>query len=177
MKNPLAPGEYERCTFTGCEFGEANLCGYSFWECEFAGCNLSLAKLDGTALREVVFRECKMLGLHFDECNKFGFGVSFVACTLDHSTFVEMKMAKTSFRDSKLREVDFSGCDLTSAMFDTCDLTRAVFHGANLTKADLSTSSGYTIDPERTLIRKARFSLAGLPGLLESHDIEVTPFR
>ena len=71
---PLQKGEYEHCTFTNCDFAEVNLGGIRFVDCRFEGCNLSLAKLRKTTIRDVVFENCKMLGLHFDECDDFGLG-------------------------------------------------------------------------------------------------------
>ncbi|MGG7552401.1 pentapeptide repeat-containing protein [Chryseobacterium arthrosphaerae] len=47
----------------------------SFSDCDFIGCNLSMAKLASTAFRNAFFKECKMLGLQFNDCN--GFGLSF----------------------------------------------------------------------------------------------------
>ena len=84
-----------------------------------------------------------------------------------------MKIKKTSFRNSKLEEVDFTECDLTSAVFDSCDLTRAAFDHTVLEKADFTTSFNYSIDAEINRVKKARFSLPGVTGLLHKYDIEI----
>jgi fluoroquinolone resistance protein len=42
-----------------------------------------------------------------------------------------------------------------------------------LEKADFRTSNGYSIDPEMNRIKKAKFSLEGVAGLLDKYDIEV----
>src|SRR6266487_1853762 len=81
-ENPLAKGEYENCTFLNCNFSGADLSEIKFSECEFIACNLSLAKLVNTAIREVSFKECKMLGLRFDQCNNLGLAVGFDQCSL-----------------------------------------------------------------------------------------------
>ncbi|MCW3075998.1 MAG: pentapeptide repeat-containing protein [Bacteroidetes bacterium] len=70
-----------------------------------------------------------------------------------------------------MQEVDFSQADLSGSFFINCDLSRAVFDGTNLEKSDLRTSYNFTIDPERNKIKKARFSNAGLAGLLGKYDI------
>jgi len=114
-----------------------------------------------------------MLGLHFESCNTFGLSVNFDNCNLNHSSFYKTKLRKTTFKNSKLHEVDFTGCDLSNSVFDNCDLSKALFENANLEKADFSTSFNYSIDPEKNRIRKARFSLAGITGLLEKYDIEL----
>jgi len=50
---------------------------------------------------------------------------------------------------------------------------RAAFENTILEKADFRTSFNYSIDPEKNRIRKARFSLAGISGLLDKYDIEI----
>ena len=114
-----------------------------------------------------------MLGLHFENCNQFGLSFNFEHCSLDHSSFFQTKIKKTLFKDSQLRETDFAGCDLTSAVFDNCDLERATFENTILEKADFRTSVHYSIDPEINRLKKAKFSLSGLVGLLEKLDIEI----
>ena len=84
-----------------------------------------------------------------------------------------MKLKKTVYSKSQLVEADFAEADLTAAVFDRCDLERAVFDQTTLEKADFRTAFNYTIDPDANRIRKARFSLHGLPGLLSRYDIEI----
>jgi hypothetical protein len=43
-----------------------------------------------------------------------------------------------------------------------------------LEKADLRTSFNYLIDPEVNKMRKAKFSIDGLPGLLGKYELEIT---
>lgn len=169
----LEKGEYENCTFNNCNFSDRDLSEYKFSDCIFNDCNLSLAKLNKTALRDVKFSNCKMLGLRFDACHELGLSVAFESCQLNHSSFYKTKIKKTVFRNCQLHEVDFAEADLTSSVFDDCDLVRAVFDHTILEKGDLRTSYNYTIDPETNRIRKARFSLPGIPGLLDKYDIEI----
>jgi fluoroquinolone resistance protein len=169
----LPPGDYENCLFTGCDLSNADLGGIHFTECEFKSCNLSTAQLTGTAFKEVAFSNCKMLGLHFESCNTFLFEIKVDDCTLDLSSFYKLKMKKTSFKNASLREVDFSECDLSAATFDRCDLLRAVFDNTMLEKADFRTAYNYSIDPTSNKIKKAKFSLLGLAGLLDKFEIEV----
>jgi fluoroquinolone resistance protein len=170
---PLAKGEYEYCNFISCNFSNGDLSGNKFLECKFAGCNMSLAKLNKTAFRDIVFKDCKMLGLNFENCDQFGFTVSFDNCMLNHSSFYQIKLKKTKFKDSKLQEVDFTECDLSSSLFDKCDLSSTKFENTILEKADFRTAFGYSINPEINRIRKARFSIFGIPGLLDKYDIDI----
>ena len=75
----LAKGEYERCIFKGCNFSGSDLSGINFSECEFNSCNLSMVKTNNTGLKGVKFVGCKLLGLHFDNCNTFLFSVPLLS--------------------------------------------------------------------------------------------------
>jgi fluoroquinolone resistance protein len=166
-ETPLAKGEYEDCTFKNCDLSEADLSAVIFAESTFIDCNLSLAKLAKTTLRDVSFKGCKMLGLRFDTCSQFALSFSFEGCLLNHSS------KKTTFKNTQLREVDFTACDLSACLFDNCDFLNATFFNAILEKADFRTSYNYTIDPETNKLKKAKFSLTGLPGLLSKYGIDV----
>jgi uncharacterized protein YjbI with pentapeptide repeats len=84
-----------------------------------------------------------------------------------------MKIKGTSFTNCSLIAVDFMATDLTEVLFENCDLYRSEFAKAIANKADFKTSYNYTIDPTKTKIKKAVFSLEGLKGLLYKHDIIV----
>ncbi|UJF30238.1 pentapeptide repeat-containing protein [Kaistella sp. 97-N-M2] len=172
-QKPLAKGEYEDCTFRNCNFENHNLSGFKFTTCEFTDCNLSLAPLNGTALRDIKFKDCKMLGLQFERCNDFGLAFSFQNCQLNLSSFFQLNLRKTLFKDCQLRESDFSESNLTSAVFAECDLSQAIFQNTNLEKADFRTAFYYVIDPENNRLKGARFSAAGVSGLLEKYQIKI----
>ncbi len=172
-EKPLLKGEYENCIFTNCNFEETNLTEFKFIDCEFRDCNWSLVLLHGTVLRDVKFIDCKMLGLQFESCNDFGLAFSFENCQLNHSTFFQMNIKKTIFRNCQLREIDFSESNLTNVIFDNCDLAQAIFINTVLEKADFRTAYNYSFDPENNRIRKAKFSILGITGLLDKYDIVI----
>ena len=70
-----------------------------------------------------------------------------------------------------MQEIDFSECDLSGASFDGCDLKDARFEHSNLEKCDFRKAFDYIIDPQKARLKKAKFSLEGLPGLLYNYDI------
>ena len=72
-----------------------------------------------------------------------------------------------------MQETDFAECDLTEAVFNNCDLMNAIFDSTILIKADLRTAFNFSINPEQNNIKKAKFSINGLPGLLGKYDIEI----
>lgn len=170
----LPKGVYEYCRFTHCDLSGSDLSGIRFLECEFTDCNLSLVKLDRTAFQDVRFKDCKMLGLRFENCSDFGFAVSFDHCVMNDSSFYRLRLKKTLFRQSSLHDADFTECDLSAAHFDHSDLARATFDQTILEKADLRTALNYSINPQNNRIKKAKFALSGIRGLLDQYDIEIS---
>ncbi len=169
----LGKGEYDGCTFKHCNFSNTDLSNTDFSDCEFIGCNLSMAKLVKTAFKNIKFKDCKLLGLHFENCSPFLFEVNFDNCLLNLSSFYKMKIIKTTFKDSTLHEVDFTEANLANAIFDNCDLNNAIFSNSIVEKADFRTAYHYSINPETNKIKKAKFSMAGITGLLNQYDIVV----
>jgi uncharacterized protein YjbI with pentapeptide repeats len=167
----LPKGEYDRCNFSDCNFSNCDLSGIVFAECNFINCNLSLVKTSQAAFREVSIRECKILGVHFENCNPFLFSILFDHCMLNLASFYRLNLRRSRFANCNLVETDFTECDLSNSLIDNCDLSGAVFENTILEKADFRTSSGYSIDPELNRLRGARFSLPGIAGLLGKYGI------
>ena len=103
----------------------------------------------------------------------FLFSVIFNNCQLNLSSFYGMKIKKIKFNHCGLQEVDFTGADLTEGSLNNCDLAGAIFSNTKLQKADLRTAINYSLNPDTNDIRKARFSLHGIAGLLDKYDIVV----
>lgn len=169
----LNKGEYDNCVFNGCNFANYDLSEFKFMDCTFNSCNLSMVKLNKTALRDVKFNECKLLGLRLDTCYGLGLSLSFDGCQLNHASFYNIKIKNTVFKNSNLQEADFTKADLTGALFDNCQLALATFDETILEKADLRSAHHYSINPESNRIKKAKFSILGVPGLLTKYDIEI----
>ena len=168
---PIA--DYENCIFSNCEFSDSDLSERVFLDCEFVACNVSTAKLQKTAFKNVKFIDCKLLGLHFEDCDQFLFEVSFQNCQLTLSSFYKLKIKNTSFKNCNLSEVDFTEANLSNAVFDNCELDAAKFDNTILEKADLRTARNYRIDPGSNKIKKAKFSVHGIAGLLDKYDIQI----
>ena len=112
-----------------------------------------------------------MINLH---CNPFLLEISFDKCILDYSSFYALKLKKTNFGGCSLRDVDFVETDLTEADFSFCDLYAATFERTMLTKADFRTAKNYNLDPAVNSMNKAKFSVQGLAGLLDNHQLDIT---
>ncbi len=166
-------GDFEDCEFHGCDFSEAELAGSCFTDCLFDSCNLSSASLKSASLKNVRFLNCKVLGVDFEKCNPFLFSVSFENCILDFSIFGKLRVRETTFKGCSLREADFRQTDLTGSSFDGCDLRNALFVRTVLEKVDFRTASNFAFAPEANRVKKARFSVPAVFGLLLHHDIDI----
>jgi fluoroquinolone resistance protein len=62
-------------------------------------------------------------------------------------------------------------------VFDNCDLSKASFDNTILEKADFRTAFNYSINPESNKIKKAKFSVSGIAGLLDKYDIHIEQDR
>ena len=82
-------------------------------------------------------------------------------------------LKKVSFKDSNLLEVEFTEADLSGVTFDNCNLQRAIFDQSKLEKTNFKSAFNFSINPSNNYIRKAKFSLQGLKGLLEQYDLEI----
>jgi fluoroquinolone resistance protein len=165
--------EFQSCTFKNCDFSESDFSRNKFIDCVFDACNLSMIRLSGSTLNDVLFKNCKILGVIFNDTQNFLFSVKFDACILDYASFMDKKMPKTKFTGSSLKETTFSGAILTGSSFDESDLLGAVFNHTDLTEVNFVSAFNYNIDPELNTIKKAVFSSQGLAALLSKYQIKI----
>lgn len=171
MRMPVSA--YIDCHFVNCNFSKANISASDFIGCIFTGCNFSLAVMENTGLKNAVFKNCKMVGIDFSKCSDFLFAVHFENCPLDYCSFFRKKMKKTIFRDCSIKDADFTETDLSLASFDNCDLLNSSFVQCNLEKTDFRTARNYAFDPEANKIKKAKFSMQGVVGLLSKYQLDI----
>lgn len=171
---PLQKGDYEDCSFIRCNLSNAVLNEIHFTECCFIDCDLSSASLMHTTFNDVKFKGCKMLGLQFNECNEHLFTITIEDGVLNHSSFYKRKLKKMQFINCTLHEVDFAEADLSNAVFNGCDLKGSIFDNSVLEKADFRKAYNYCIDPLTNKIKKARFSVPAVTGLLYKYDIDIS---
>ncbi|MDR3711988.1 MAG: pentapeptide repeat-containing protein [Puia sp.] len=165
--------EFQDCLFRKCDFSDSDFSGCRFIDCLFESCNLSMMKCRGTTFNDVSFKQSKILGMNFSECGDFSFVVGFDNCVLDYSSFMGRKMTKTKFVKCSLKEVNFTQTLLSGSVFGESDLSGAVFNETDLVSADFSTALHFSIDPSLNNIKKAMFSMEGLPGLLTRYQIKI----
>jgi len=165
--------DFERCTFNDCDFTECDFLGVAFTDCTFISCNFSEAKINYVALRDAQFTNCDFTNVNFSMVDSLLLSVHFRDCVMDYSKFYTLKIKGTTFSNCSLIAVDFMNSDLSAVIFDNCNLHKAVFIDTIANNADFCTSYNFSIDPEKNKLRKAKFSEAGLKGLLEKYELIV----
>lgn len=165
---------FTSCRFIGARLMQADAAGRTFEDCLFEDCDLSMLDVKGASFKTTRFLRCKLQGISFFEASHFLFSPVFTECQMDMTSFAGMTLKKMIFKQCSLREAVFSNANLTGADFTNCDLTRTAFLRTKLDKADLSAAHGFVIDPDANSLYQTRFSLYGLPGLLEKYNIRVS---
>ena len=165
--------EYYRCTFERCTFNKADLSNSAFEECTFKACDFTMTVISNTGFRDVVFSECKLMGLDFAISSKFMFSFRFDRCYMNYCVFFGRNLKNTNFSGSTLKEVDFTEANLTAAIFTNADLTLTKFSNTNLEKADFRGAVNFSIEPEFNKVKKAKFSLLQLEGLLYKYQLDI----
>lgn len=164
---------YELCHFIQCNFSNADFSGFSLESCIFDNCNFTTSKFGNALLNDCTFLHCKMIGMDFTHCQGLSASRHFEECLLDYANFFKMTLNKAIFKNCSLKEASFSETNLSSASFDGCDLFRAEFLHTNLEKTDFRTATNYAFDPNINKIKKAKFSITGVAGLLQKFNIEI----
>jgi fluoroquinolone resistance protein len=167
----MANKEYDHCNFINCNFSAANLFQTVFIDCQFTGCNLKLTQVPQTGFQQTLFTDCNLTGIHWHESSPFLYSPQFNNCILTLGSFYAMKLKQLHFINCQLHEVIFTEADLTETIFSHCDLDRAVFDNTLLHKTDFTTAFNFSIHPPHNKLSKTRFTLQGLPGLLNQYDI------
>jgi len=174
LRDDVNHKEFEQCVFKNCDFSQCNFIAVVFIDCRFVDCNFNNSKINHVALRTVSFERCQIQDVNFAMCDKLIFEIAFTDCVLDFSKFYTLKIKGTVFKNCSLIAVDFMSTDLTEVVFDQCDLYRSEFNKAIAVKANFKTSYHYSINPEKTKIKHAVFSLQEVKGLLAQHNVIIT---
>lgn len=165
--------EYYHCTFERCTFSKADLSNSAFEKCTFKACDFTMTVISNTGFRDVVLSECKLMGIDFAIASKFMFSFRFDKCYMNYCVFFGRNLKGTDFSGCTLKEVDFTEANLTSAIFTNADLTLSKFSNTNLEKADFRGAVNFSIEPEFNKVKKAKFSLLQLEGLLYKYQLDI----
>ncbi len=76
---------------------------------------------------------------------------------------------RTEFiEDTTFKAVNFTEREQLADEYESCTFMNCIF-----SNADFRTSYNYSINPETNRIKKAKFSIQGIVGLLDGYDIVV----
>jgi fluoroquinolone resistance protein len=164
---------FENCVFESCHFIEMSLSKAGFLSCKFNNSEIVLTKLEQATLNTVDFIDCKVMGLSFADCNKFGFFINFENCLIDNTSYYSNNLKKAKFVKCQIRNTDFSECDMREAVFSNTKFERTVFKNCNLEKADFRSASDYAVDPFNNKIKKAKFTLPEAQSFLDFLGIDL----
>ncbi|MFN2172536.1 MAG: pentapeptide repeat-containing protein [Candidatus Promineifilaceae bacterium] len=174
----LSDKAFYDCSFSDCSFRETAFRDCTFDGCLFKNCDLSLITVEGCSFNNTRFEHSKVIGVDWTYAFWPGFvlqpPLSFLACAVDYSTFIGLKLPKISFKDSSLKDVAFTEADLTGADFSGSDLSKSTFHQTKLQGANFAGAAGYHIDLTQNDAAKAKFSLPEAMSLLYALNIEIT---
>lgn len=127
--------------------------------------------MTNTSYQECEFDGCKMIGVHFEDCNPFLLSFQFNECNLSYSCFFRLSIGSTLFQSCKLHDCDFTETNLSKGRLLECDLMSSTFSRSNLEATDFRNSFNIILDPEQNKLRKAKFSKNALPGLLTKYNL------
>lgn len=173
VKNPLPKAEYTDCNFTNCNFENSDLSNINFLECDFVDCNFSNANVIHTSFNAINFKGCKILGVLFQNCNPFLLAFKFTDCTLNLSSFYQLKINYTKFLNCIMHQVDFTETEAKQVVFKDCDLKQSIFDHTNLEYSDFYSAYNFSINPTNNQIKNASFSKENISGLLDNFNIKI----
>ncbi|GAB3509090.1 pentapeptide repeat-containing protein [Spirosoma knui] len=165
--------EFEQCLLRKLDLSRATLAKSNFIGCSFEECNLTNVSLREAKLYDVNFIACTLTHVDFGHCNPFGFHTNFRDCQLDYTVFINRRLKKARFVNCSLKEAYFLKCELNGSVFDTCDLELTRFESNDLSQVDFSSSFNLKLDPDLNKVKKAKFSLYNLPGLLSKYELVI----
>jgi len=155
----VAEHTFENCTFSSCHFREMDMRGARFHSCGLENCELVLCKTTHVRLNGVSFKSCKVMGINFATCDKFGFSPAFEDCVLESVAFFGNGMKRGKIVNCRMIDSEIIESDFREADFSDTSFQRVTFQNCMLEKADFRSACGYAIDPATNKLRGARFRL------------------
>jgi uncharacterized protein YjbI with pentapeptide repeats len=173
----IESSEFYDCKFIRCTFSESVFCSCRFVNCTFRDCDLSLIRLTGSSFSATRFEDSKVIGVDWTQADwsapSIGAPIVFFKSTLNHATFIGLKLSEIEIKDCIAVNVDFREADLSRSDFSGTDLSKSLFSNTDLTAADLSSARNYLIAPGQNTLKQAKFSLPEAMSLLHNLDIDL----
>lgn len=168
---------YSECVFDNCQFTDMALMDVVFSNCLFDNCAFRNVDMAGLRMQNTTLRGSACIGVDWSEVRRTGrlFPLfrEIRGCTLKFNSFFKMKIPKMSIADSSFLDCAFMECDLSASVFRNVDFRETTFQDCDLSKADFSEARNYRINTTSNRVRKAKFSLPEVVGLLDNLDIMI----
>lgn len=175
----IESNEYAECLFEQCQFMDMALRNVVFSNCVFTGCTFRNVDMSGLRMQNASFQDCAFIGIDWSEVRRTGklfpLFKEIGGCTLKFNNFFKMKIPKISIVDSSLLDCAFMECELAGSVFRNVDFQDTTFQDCDLSKADFREARNYKINTTSNRVRKARFSLPEVVGLLDNLDVIIEP--
>jgi uncharacterized protein YjbI with pentapeptide repeats len=121
----------------------------------------------------VAFNNCKLLGLHFEYANPFGFACQFDNCLLKHASFYQVNLQNCTFLNCDLEGADFTEAKAKGISFYGSNLLTVVFDRTDLRAVNFIETKNLQLEPQNNQIEKAKFQAAQLEGLLLKYQLDI----
>ena len=167
--------EFYKCIFTSCLFIKAVFEKCVFEKCTFLNCDLSVVKFIGSSFIDVKFVENKMIGIDWTIIQKPS-RFNFLKCILNDSSFYKMDLRSTQIEECIAHNSDLENTDLSKTNCRKTDFLNAKFGEADLSYADFTGAINYSINPNKTKLKKAKFSLPEAVSLLDVWGVQIDGF-
>jgi uncharacterized protein YjbI with pentapeptide repeats len=165
------------CTFNKCNFPESFFRGCKFLNCTFKNCNLDLIHIPATSFNGVRFEKTHCAGVDWTEAHwerlPWPGAIQFYHSSVNHNTFMGLKLPRLVLNHCIAIEANFEECDLTGSDLRSTDFSGCRFHHTNLSGADLTRSVNYVIPPQYNQFKGTRFNLPEALSLLHALDIQL----
>src|SRR5699024_1903373 len=122
-----AEGTWERCTFTDCDAGGADLAGLTTRDVGLVRTSLDGARLTGSSWLRSRWREVRLQDTVAD-------ALSAHSARWHDVTLTGTSLREADFTDAELNRVTFTGCDLSGARFAGMRAHRVTFTDCRLAR-------------------------------------------
>ena len=89
------------------------------------------------------------------------------------SDFSGLDLKDTVFKSCQIFDCHFLKTNLTKAEFEDSNLKGTRFENTNLSFTSFKTAKNYSIDPNQNTLKKTKFSIPEVIGLLDTFDIKL----
>jgi uncharacterized protein YjbI with pentapeptide repeats len=176
-RHQISTSEFYDCTFEACSVVESEFHDCKFNDCVFESSDLSMIQVPDTSFTNIRFLNSKVAGVNWTLADWSSALLSepmhFENCTINHSTFIGLKLPGLSLVNCTATNVDFRETELIRSDLSGTNLSDSLFVKTNLTEADFRGAVNYHINPGENVLKNAKFSLPEAMSLLFSMDIEL----